>query len=179
MVADVDDDEDEEEDIEEDGKGMGELEAMLICSHSNVLVLDTFLDEPGAEGEDLDDINHRAAHHARLDRRERELNDDDLVKLAQDVTRRYRPTAQKYTGDMNEIPQRLLMPSVQDASLWQVRVRVSKPRLLPIEEPCSFLSSLEKNEILFSALCAKPWIRSLLLDRSRFFRPFNAILCQG
>jgi transcription elongation factor SPT5 len=26
---------------------------------------------------------------------------------------------------MNEIPQRLLMPSVHDASLWQVRVRVS------------------------------------------------------
>ena len=29
------------------------------------------------------------------------------------------------TGELNEIPQRLLMPSVQDANLWQVRVRVS------------------------------------------------------
>jgi transcription elongation factor SPT5 len=26
---------------------------------------------------------------------------------------------------MNEVPQRLLMPSVHDASLWQVRVKVS------------------------------------------------------
>lgn len=71
------------------------------------------------------DINRISAKHARLDRREREFNEEDLVKIAEGFTRRYRPTTQKYTGDMNEIPQRLLMPSVQDANLWQVRVKVS------------------------------------------------------
>ena len=82
--------------------------------------------EVGAPEEgDLDDMNRRAAQHARLDRRQQELNYEDLARIAQVVTRRYRPTTQKYTGDMNEIPQRLLMPSVQDANLWQVRVRVS------------------------------------------------------
>ncbi|EJD01904.1 transcription elongation factor Spt5 [Fomitiporia mediterranea MF3/22] len=107
IQAEVDDDEDDEEEDEEDAR-------------------DLFDEVPG-EGEDLDDMNHRAAHHARLDRN-RELNDEDLARIAQDVTRRYRPTAQKYTGDMNEIPQRLLMPSVQDANLWQVRVRPGKER---------------------------------------------------
>ncbi|KAI5117912.1 hypothetical protein M0805_003604 [Coniferiporia weirii] len=109
LVADVDDEDDDDEEDEEYAK-------------------DGFFEEAGPEGEDLDDINRRAADHARLDRRERELNDEDLARIAQDVTRRYRPTAQRYTGDMNEIPQRLLMPSVQDANLWQVRVRPGKER---------------------------------------------------
>lgn len=82
--------------------------------------------------DDFDDLNQRAAHHARLDRREREFNDEDLERIAQDVTRRYRPAAQKYTGELNEIPQRLLMPSVQDANLWQVRVRVCDELLFSI-----------------------------------------------
>lgn len=77
----------------------------------------------GGEGEE--DVARRAADHARLDRRERELNDQDLAKIAADVSERYRRTTVRYSGDMNEIPQRLLMPSVHDASLWQVRVRVS------------------------------------------------------
>lgn len=66
----------------------------------------------------------RAADHARLDRRERELDDQDLAKIAQDLNKRYGRAAVRYTGDMNEVPQRLLMPSVHDASLWQVRVKV-------------------------------------------------------
>jgi transcription elongation factor SPT5 len=66
----------------------------------------------------------RAAANARLNL-ERELNDQDLAKIAADFSERYRRTAVRYTGDMNEIPQRLLMPSVHDANLWQVRVKVS------------------------------------------------------
>jgi transcription elongation factor SPT5 len=78
--------------------------------------------ETGVEG-DEEDIR-RAAHHARLDRRNQELDDRDLAQIAQDLSKRYgKPTA-RYTGDMNEVPQRLLMPSVHDASLWQVRVKV-------------------------------------------------------
>ena len=75
--------------------------------------------------DDGEDLNRRAADHARLDRRERELGDQDLARVAEELARRYKPTGQKYIGDMNEIPQRLLMPSVEDANLWQVRVRVS------------------------------------------------------
>jgi len=65
----------------------------------------------------------RAASHARLDR-EREFDDQDLAQIAQDLNKRYGRAAVRYTGDMNEVPQRLLMPSVHDASLWQVRVKV-------------------------------------------------------
>jgi hypothetical protein len=90
----------------------------------NASVLDEFI----ASGVDVDeeDVGRRAADHARLDR-QRELDDQDLVKIAQDLNKRYGQAAVRYTGDMNEVPQRLLMPSVHDASLWQVRVKVRPP----------------------------------------------------
>ena len=73
----------------------------------------------------------RAEVNARLNR-ERELNDQDLQKIAAEYSERYRRTAVRYSGDMNEIPQRLLMPSVHDANLWQVRVKVR------VVQPCAF-----------------------------------------
>ncbi|EJU01578.1 hypothetical protein DACRYDRAFT_22655 [Dacryopinax primogenitus] len=36
--------------------------------------------------------------------------------------------ATRYTGDLDQVPQRLLMPSVNDPSLWQVRVRPGRER---------------------------------------------------
>lgn len=87
--------------------------------------LTVFKDEFVVGGEvEEDDLARRAADHARFDRRERELDDQDLAKIAEDVSQRYRRTAVRYSGDMSDIPQRLLMPSVHDANLWQVRVRV-------------------------------------------------------
>jgi transcription elongation factor SPT5 len=41
-----------------------------------------------------------------------------------------RTAAIHYTGDINDIPQRLPMPSVHDASLWQVCVKVCSPHVL-------------------------------------------------
>jgi transcription elongation factor SPT5 len=84
---------------------------------------DEFIAEPEGDGDD--EGARRPAHHVRLDRRERELNDQDLARIAEDVSQRYKRSAVRYTGDMNEVPQRLLMPSVQDANLWQVRCKVS------------------------------------------------------
>lgn len=96
---------------------------MLITRHA-----DEFIADVGGEGEE-GDVVPRAAVNARLNL-ERELNDQDLAKIAADFSERYRRTAVRYTGDMNEVPQRLLMPSVHDANLWQVRVKVSIcPRL--------------------------------------------------
>jgi hypothetical protein len=85
-----------------------------------------FLAEPGFEGEGEDeDLQRRSSIHQRLDREERELNDRDMANIAEQIEHRYRRTgATRYTGDPANIPQRLLMPSVNDANLWQVRVKV-------------------------------------------------------
>jgi transcription elongation factor SPT5 len=84
---------------------------------------DPFITDAPGEGDD-DDLARRSLHHTRLDRRERELDDQDLVRIAQDISQRNRRSTAHYTGDMNDIPQRLLMPDVKDANLWQVRCKV-------------------------------------------------------
>lgn len=86
---------------------------------------DEFIADTGADDYD---INRRAAVNARLDRRERELNDYDLAQIAQNLHERYGRATVRYTGDMNEVPQRLLMPSVHDASLWQIRVKPGREK---------------------------------------------------
>ncbi|KAH9903261.1 transcription elongation factor Spt5 [Cubamyces lactineus] len=109
VEAEVDEDEDEEEDEDEYAR-------------------DEFIADTGLEGEDDYDMVRRAADHARYDRRVREMDDRDLEQVAEDISQRYRRTAVRYTGDMSDVPQRLLMPSVHDANLWQVRVRPGKER---------------------------------------------------
>lgn len=89
-------------------------------------VIDEFIADAGIEGEEDYDAVRRTADHARYDRRVREMDDRDLEQVAEDISQRYRRTAVRYTGEMSDVPQRLLMPSVHDANLWQVRVKVSR-----------------------------------------------------
>ncbi|KAI0323194.1 hypothetical protein GY45DRAFT_1341602 [Cubamyces sp. BRFM 1775] len=103
----VDDDEDEVEDKDEYAR------AFFVGTH---LTPDEFIADTGLEGED------------DYDMRVRELDDRDLEQVAEDISRLYRQTAVRYTGDMSDVPQRLLMPSVHDENLWQVRVRPRKER---------------------------------------------------
>jgi hypothetical protein len=85
----------------------------------------TSLDDFMVAGGDDDDRDSRRAH-AQLDNRREAIDERSNEEIAQALKGRYAGQAQvRYTGDMNEIPQRLLMPSVHDASLWQVRVKVS------------------------------------------------------
>ena len=86
------------------------------CQYSRT-VPDEFIADTGLEGEDDYDMVRRAADHARYDRRVREMDDRDLEQVAEDISQRYRRTAVRYTGDMSDVPQRLLMPSVHDANL--------------------------------------------------------------
>ncbi|KAG6832190.1 hypothetical protein H0H87_002300 [Tephrocybe sp. NHM501043] len=101
-VSDEDEDEDEDEDIH-----------------------DGFIEHADVAEED----NSRR-HYALLDKKRQIDAEDDKSpeQIAQDLRERHRRPAVRYTGDMNEVPQRLLMPSVHDASLWQVRVRPGKER---------------------------------------------------
>lgn len=88
----------------------------------------------GADGfietvDDADDDSGRR-HYALLDKKRQMEDEEDKSpeQIAKDLSERYRRPAVRYTGDMNEVPQRLLMPSVNDASLWQVRVRPGRER---------------------------------------------------
>ncbi|KIY63191.1 transcription elongation factor Spt5 [Cylindrobasidium torrendii FP15055 ss-10] len=105
VEAEVSDDEDEEMEDEEFG-------------HSG------FIEEDHEIGDDAP--RNSGVHHRRLDR---QYEEEDAEQIVQNIRQRHggRSSA-RYTGDMNDIPQRLLMPSVQDANLWQVRVKPGREK---------------------------------------------------
>lgn len=79
---------------------------------------DTFIETANVE---------HARNHVRFDR-ELEIEDDKNAEdIARQLTERYktRPPS-RFIGDRNEIPQRLLVPSVQDPGLWRIRVKVPR-----------------------------------------------------
>ncbi|KAJ7782978.1 transcription elongation factor Spt5 [Mycena metata] len=90
-------------------------------------------DDDGADGfiaaEDADETSRRPFGQLPTARKFDETDGQSPEQIASALNRRYRDShVARYTGDMNEIPQRLLMPSVHDASLWQVRVKVGRER---------------------------------------------------
>ncbi|KXN87162.1 Transcription elongation factor SPT5 [Leucoagaricus sp. SymC.cos] len=117
--------------------------------------------DPFIEQSDDMDEDMTRRHHASLDAR-RQLDEEEQSpeEIAKNLSRRYaHRAAVRYTGDMNEIPQRLLMPSVQDASLWQVRVKPGRERdivfslmrkALDVEftaKPLNILSAFQRDSL--------------------------------
>ncbi|KAJ3224135.1 transcription elongation factor spt5 [Clydaea vesicula] len=108
--ADVDDgdDDDEQDDDEEDGY---EREADF---------------DPALEKSYLSEDRHR-----KLDRKRREEEEVNLDQLAQDLKERYGGRSgynREYQGDLEHVPQRLLIPSVNDPKLWLVKCKIGKEK---------------------------------------------------
>ncbi|KAG6860531.1 hypothetical protein C0995_010102 [Termitomyces sp. Mi166 len=109
---------------------------------------------------EVDDDGARR-HYAILDKKRQIEEEDDKSpeQIAKDLRERHRRPTVRYTGDMNEIPQRLLMPSVHDANLWQVRVRPGRERdivfslmrkALDVEytaKPLNILSAFQRDSL--------------------------------
>lgn len=105
-------DEDEEELEEEDEELAGE---------------DGFIQEHDLENEDIDVSDDR--RHRDLDRQRQEITDQDAERLAQEFRERYgRSAASRYRGDGAGVAQRLLLPSVDDPSIWAIKCKIGKEK---------------------------------------------------
>ncbi|RYP83568.1 hypothetical protein DL769_001322 [Monosporascus sp. CRB-8-3] len=106
-VDDEDEGEDEEDAAEEN---MGFIEA----------------DEPGdLEQARLDDDRR----HRQLDRQREAITQEELEREAQGYVRKYgHRKAARAVGETGVVPQRLLLPSVNDPSIWGVRCKEGKER---------------------------------------------------
>ena len=68
-----------------------------------------------------DDYQHR-----RLDRSFGRNEEEDVQDIVQRLKERHaRTAAARYNADSDAVPQRLLMPGVNDPSLWKIAVKVS------------------------------------------------------
>ncbi|KAJ3182149.1 transcription elongation factor spt5 [Gaertneriomyces sp. JEL0708] len=101
------DDEEEEEDEDEDGE---------------------FVEDREDELEEVQKMLDTRAHR-ELDRRREEDVEMDAEEIAERMKERYgRSESLTYRGDMEHIPQSMLMPSVEDPKLWLCKVREGKER---------------------------------------------------
>lgn len=113
VEASVDED---EEDYDEDDDGL--------------LREDGFIQEH-EEGEEEEVQVHDDRLHREVDRRREAIVEADAEKLASEYREKYgRSTASKYRGDSGVVPQRLLLPSVQDPNIWGVRCKPGKEKEL-------------------------------------------------
>ena len=80
-----------------------------------------FIDEVPEEAVANDDYQHRRLDRA-FGRSEQESVDDIVQRLKE---RHGRMASSRYDAEGDAVPQRLLMPGVNDPSLWTVRVKVS------------------------------------------------------
>jgi len=114
------DDEDEEED-EADDLGDGQLSPLGLSSLTDLNSVAGFIDEvPEDETVAQDDYQHR-----RLDRQSGRNEQESVEDIVQRLKERHgRMAAARYNADSDTVPQRLLMPGVNDPSLWTVRVKV-------------------------------------------------------
>jgi transcription elongation factor SPT5 len=102
---------------------------MSIGQASYILILPTLLDGFIEQDEDRDNEVYQrrtANENQALDLKRRREEEMDAEKIAAELRERYRSqrglTAR---SDYAEVPQRMLMPSVNDPGLYAVRCRVS------------------------------------------------------
>lgn len=83
------------------------------------------------EGDEEEVQGHDDRLHREVDRRREAIVEADAEKLASEYREKYgRSTASKYRGDSGVVPQRLLLPSVQDPNIWGVRCKPGKEKEL-------------------------------------------------
>ncbi|GAA5896128.1 uncharacterized protein JCM6883_001723 [Sporobolomyces salmoneus] len=126
IEADVDEDEDEEEDEGEEG----------FIANDNFIVdrREARQERDGSlpageveEDADVGDLDGDASHR-RLDRRRMAKKDQEAAALAEELDARYKKNKYK-AGDTDDwAPQALLMPSVNDPSIWGVKCKVGRER---------------------------------------------------
>ena len=88
---------------------------------------DGFIQEP--EFEDVEnDVDDRL--HREVDRRREQIAEEDAERLASELRERYGRAQNKYRGDSGVVPQRLLLPSVNDPNIWGIRCRPGKEKEL-------------------------------------------------
>lgn len=87
-----------------------------------------------------------AVDNQRLDRLRREQEDKSAEQLAEELNERYRRTT-RYAAqsDYAEVPQRLLMPSVDDPKLWCVKCKIGRERDI-------VMTLLRKQDVMGGAL---------------------------
>ncbi|ODV90794.1 hypothetical protein CANCADRAFT_57216 [Tortispora caseinolytica NRRL Y-17796] len=85
--------------------------------------------EDGFIEESIDAFNEDDRAHRQLDRQRQDLAEADAERIAEELRERYgRSTAAKFQAESGVVPQRLLLPSIDDPTIWGVRARPGREK---------------------------------------------------
>jgi transcription elongation factor SPT5 len=72
-----------------------------------------------------EDFNQSKARYRKIDMKRQEVEEEDAEQIAERLEQRYgRQDFRGFRGDLEHVPQSLLIPSVNDPKLWLVRCKV-------------------------------------------------------
>ncbi|KAG5519596.1 hypothetical protein PMAC_001751 [Pneumocystis sp. 'macacae'] len=96
---------------------------------------DDFAREEGFIAEEMEELDsdhilqQDDRKHRDLDRQLQKIEDEDAERLAEEYREKYgRLSSRFYRGDTEVVPQRLLLPSVNDPNLWAVRCKPGREK---------------------------------------------------
>ncbi|GAA5888624.1 hypothetical protein JCM6882_009024 [Rhodosporidiobolus microsporus] len=124
IEADVDEDEDEEE--EEGEEGFVANDNFIVDRRERNRERDGSL-PPGEDLFDEGDIDSDALHR-RLDQRRKMQRDKEAAQLAEELDARYKKSRYTTDGAEDWAPKALLMPGVNDPSIWGVKCKIGRER---------------------------------------------------
>ncbi|GAA5929923.1 hypothetical protein JCM1841_001260 [Sporobolomyces salmonicolor] len=126
IEADVDEDEDEEE--EEGEEGFIANDNFIVERREPRKDRDGSL-PPGEDEGDYGEVDADGdASHRRLDRRRMAQKDREAAALAEELDARYKKSKYKAGGNEDWAPKALLMPGINDPSIWGVRCKIGRER---------------------------------------------------
>ncbi|VEU20926.1 DEKNAAC101887 [Brettanomyces naardenensis] len=148
VEAEVDEDDEEEEDDEE---------AELLKRE--------FLADDQAGLEEDDEAG--APSHVKLDRSREKLDEQDAQALADQFRQRYgRSASSRYMGSGAKVSQRLLLPSVDDPSIWGVHVRNGREKDV-VRQLYARMFNMKGVEGVFSAFQRDDYVGYVYVEARR------------
>ncbi|GAA5823557.1 hypothetical protein JCM3770_002784, partial [Rhodotorula araucariae] len=147
IEADVDEDEDEEE--EEGEEGFQAVDNFIV----DRVAREGGRDRAGSvvpageeEGDFVDEDGD--ASHRRLDRRRMAQKDKEAAALAEELDARYKRSRYTAEGAEGFAPKALLMPSVNDPSIWGVKCKIGRERdlILSISRKAAALAASDNAQ---------------------------------
>jgi transcription elongation factor SPT5 len=117
--------------------------------------------------EEAEIVTNDNTHHRSLNRNLHREEEIDLEEQAAMLKERYRRQP-RYNADSDQVPQRLLMPGVDDPSLWQIRVKAGRERNITVSILRKvFDHKLKGNEISVSSAFYRDSLPGLLFIEAR------------
>lgn len=180
--GDEDDDDDDEDDDDEDDDDEDERLRSKKRRGNQFLDVEAEVDEEDEDEEEDDeeaellkeeflaadeqaDVEKAARSHNKLERNREKIAEADAQALAEQFRQRYGRSTQRYVGSGN-VSQRLLLPTVNDPSIWGIRVRNGREKAI-VQQLYARMFNMKGTELVYSAFQRDDYVGYIYVEARR------------